>query len=246
MKARRKGNGTISTNTVLAVDEILRGRKRSSNVAVAPEVTVKVPKKAAAPKAKKVEVVVPELQRSIIKIRIQGETRLVCHRFSEKARKMILDKQMKVARKGKEAKNPEEDFRASLYPIPGKKGKYGFPSSAFKKAAIAAGSFTEDVTKVLIRGAFHVLGDLVEIEGSEPVMREDMVRLNGMTADIRHRAEFPSWSCVLTILYNPAVISPSQIVNLFNLAGFSVGVGENRPGKTGDTWGLFSVKEIVN
>ena len=90
------------------------------------------------------------------------------------------------------------------------------------------------------RGAFHIIGELVRIDG-EPRMREDMVRVGMGTADIRYRAGFPEWSTTITISYNAGVFTPEQIVNLFNQGGFGVGVGEWRPEKNGP-FGRFHVK----
>ncbi|KKL87021.1 hypothetical protein LCGC14_1938870, partial [marine sediment metagenome] len=127
----------------------------------------------------------------------------------------------------------------SLYPMPGKKNKYGFPAIAFKKAAVDACSHVDGLTKVLARGGFHVVGEMVEIKG-KPRMREDMVRIAMGTADIRYRGEFPEWSCTLSIRHNPNVLSAEQIINLFNVAGFAVGIGEGRPQKD-QSWGMFHV-----
>src|SRR4030042_22602 len=106
----------------------------------------------------------PDLRR--VKIDIVGTAPLICHRWSEKAKKQILDKQTKQATQAKEAKNPEKDFRASLYVI---EGGYGFPSIAFKAAMVRAGTYA-DMKMTYLRGAFHVEGELVRIEG-EPTMR---------------------------------------------------------------------------
>jgi len=65
-----------------------------------------------------------------------------------------------------------------------------------------------------------------------------MVRVGLGTADIRIRAEFPAWSTTLDIRYNGNVLSREQIANLFNTAGFAVGVGEWRPQKDG-SYGMF-------
>ena len=96
------------------------------------------------------------------------------------------------------------------------------------------------MTKVAARGMFHVnLGqDLVKINGT-PEPREDMVRIQ-MTTDIRYRGEFREWSVDLDVQYNAAAVSPEQVVNLFNVAGFAVGVGEWRPEKNG-SFGMFHV-----
>jgi hypothetical protein len=57
-------------------------------------------------------------------------------------------------------------------------------------------------------------------------------------ADIRHRGMFEQWSVTLEIRYNERCMSASEIVNLFNTAGFGVGVGEWRPERDG-SWGMF-------
>ena len=95
---------------------------------------------------------------------------------------------------------------------------------------------------VFLRGAFHVEGDLVHVEG-EPQRREDMVRVGMGTADIRYRPEFPKWATELDVSYNSRALAAEQIVNLFEIAGFAVGVGEWRPEKDGQ-FGRFRVEAI--
>jgi hypothetical protein len=177
-----------------------------------------------------------ELDTQRIELTVRGLSPLICHRWSEKAKRQMLDKQTKAAKQAKEAKDPEADYQASLYPYPG--GGYGFPSVAFKGAAVRAGTYC-DMKMTFLRGAFHILGDMVKIEGT-PHSREDMVRVGMGTADIRYRAEFPEWSAKLPIIFNARSISVDQIVNLLNLAGFAVGIGEWRPEKDGQ-FGLFEV-----
>ena len=60
-------------------------------------------------------VVLPPLQIETVNVTLIGDTPLIVHRWSEKAKKQMLDKQMKKASAGKEAKDPERDFRESLY-----------------------------------------------------------------------------------------------------------------------------------
>lgn len=183
-----------------------------------------------------VAVSVPRMDRRQIEITLIGDSPLICHKWSDKAKQMMLDKQMKKASKGKEAKDPEQDYRDSLYHLDD--GGYGFPAVAFKSAAVGACRFAE-MKMTEARGAFHVVGEMIPLEG-EPRMREDMVRVGMGTADIRYRGEFPEWRCTLSVVYNANAISPEQIVNLFNVAGFGVGVGEWRPEKDG-SYGRFHV-----
>jgi hypothetical protein len=180
---------------------------------------------------------VPKIDVRTLEIRLIGDSPLICHAWSEKAKKQMLDKQMKKAKTAKEAKDPQKDYEESLYKHPD--GGYGFPCVGFKAAAVGACRFSDGIKMTEARGAFHVVGELAKIEG-EPTMREDMVKMAMGTADIRYRGQFDPWATVLTISYNASAFSPEQICNLFNLAGFGVGVGEWRPERDG-SYGRFHV-----
>ena len=181
---------------------------------------------------------IPKIDVRQMEITLIGDSPLICHRWSEKAKKEMLDKQMKKAKTAKTAKDPKADYESSLYPMPDGK-TYGFPCVAYKAAAVGACRFSDGMKMTEARGAFHVVGELAKIDG-KPTMREDMVRVGMGTADIRFRGEFKEWKTQLLISFNASAISPEQIVNLFNLAGFGVGVGEWRPERDG-SYGRFHV-----
>ena len=183
-------------------------------------------------------VTLPPLQIETVNVTLIGDTPLIVHRWSEKAKKQMLDKQMKKASAGKEAKDPERDFRESLYVL--EDGTYGFPIIGFKAAAVTACTSIGSMTKVAARQAFHVDGEFAVIEGDEPQMREDMVRVGMGTADIRYRGEFKNWWTTISVKFNANVMSAEQILNLMQTAGFAVGVGEWRPEKDGQ-FGRFHV-----
>ena len=195
----------------------------------------KAPK--ASPPVEPAPVEIPSLRIDLIHIRLIGDSPLICHAWSDKAKRMMLDKQMKKAKQARDAKSPEQDFQDSLYPLP--EGGYGFPSVAFKSAAVSACRFGDGMKMTVAKGAFHLKGDMVRING-EPTSRVDMVRIALGTADIRYRGEFKDWSADLAIRFNASVLSPAQIINLFNMAGFGVGVGEWRPERSG-SFGMFHV-----
>lgn len=175
-------------------------------------------------------------------IRINGETPLIMHKWSEKAKKQIRDKQQKKpeAQKAKEARNPEQEFKEAIYTDTD--GDYCFPSIAFKKAAVEA-CRQADITMALARTLFFVEGEFVKIESDEPIMREDTVVIGRGTTDLRYRPEFRNWSCELRIRYNADVISPEQLIGIFELAGFASGIGEDRPNRTGNNFGMFTVEK---
>lgn len=207
-----------------------------------------------APAAKPEGIILPELRIGTLALTLIGDSPLVVHAWSLKAKRQMLDKQLKRAKAGREAKDPEQDFRDSLYVLPD--GGYGFPSIAFKDAAVTAVTSVSGVTKVSARQAFHVQGEDVDISGAfegvkmranlarilgdKPRMREDMVRVGMGTADLRYRGEFWPWSAKVVVRFNENALSPEQIVNLFSTAGFAVGVGEWRPERDG-AMGMFHV-----
>ncbi len=196
----------------------------------------------------------PRIDIRMSEITIVGDTPLIVHAWSAKAKREMLDKQMKRPKQAKIAKDPRKDFEDSLYKL--SDGGYGFPSVAFKAAAATAALSVDGIKKAEVFRAFHVLGEdidvegafpgtmmrqnLVRIHGSKPRMREDMVKIAMGTADLRYRPEFADWHAKVLVKYNANALSLEQIVNLFNVAGFGVGVGEWRSEKKGQN-GLFHV-----
>lgn len=196
-----------------------------------------------------------------VTVRIVGDTPLIMHAWSEKAKRMMLEAQMGVAKgKKKEAKNPVDDFIRSMYwltPMPedgtmesfeeaiANGARFGFPVTAFKQAAISAAyrmGWAKD--KMSMRGAFFIDSDengMIEIHSDTPEMREDMVKVGMGTADIRYRGEFKNWYADLTISYNAnGQYSLENIVNIINAGGYVCGVGEWRPERDGQN-GMFHV-----
>lgn len=204
------------------------------------------------------EITIPAINIQFITLKIVGDTPLIVHKWSEKAKREILEKQQKKAKtKGYDVCDPVADFVNSIYWLEGEpeekteagfeaaiksgKARFGFPSIGLKAAATSAG-YRSEVTKniVSINAKFHILGDYIEIDGI-PEMREDMVTVQSGGADLRYRGEFKEWSSTFTVKYNASAISAEQIVNLINLGGFASGIGEWRVEKSGSN-GMFHVE----
>lgn len=195
----------------------------------------------ATPKATEPSVIeIPPIEVRTYVFRIIGDSPLICHAWSAKAKQEMLDKQMGKARGKKEPKNPDQDYDGAFYRLPD--GTPAFPTIAFKAAAVNAARQVEGLTMTFLRGAFHTVGELVAIEGT-PRMREDMVRVGMGTADIRFRPEWPEWTIDLVVRLNTRSLTLEQLIHLFNQAGFSVGVGEWRPEKDGRN-GMFHVEGV--
>lgn len=201
------------------------------------------------------------IELETVTLKIVGDTPLIMHAWSEKAKREMLEKQMKATKtKSRDAKNPVEDFIRSMYwltPMPTEMtedgfnkaiaagARFGFPVTAFKQAAISASyrlGWSKD--KMSLRGVFFIEGDenqMLEIKSDPPIMREDMVKVGMGTADIRYRGEFRNWSADMKITYNKnGQYSLEQIINIINAGGFCCGVGEWRPERDGQN-GTFHV-----
>jgi len=186
------------------------------------------------------------IRREIAEIEVRGTAPLIVHRWSEKARQMMLDAQQ-GKKNPKQPKDPNADFETSMYRF--EDGGHGFPIMAFKSATVKGGArlFGKAVKMTELRQLCTFLSDglctdgtqLTRIISDAPIMREDMVRVGMGTADIRYRAEYRNWSAVLRIEYVPSVIDLSSVVALVD-AGGTNGIGEWRPEKSG-SYGTFEV-----
>jgi hypothetical protein len=204
-------------------------------------------------------IVAPKYQTTQVKI--VGITPLICNAVpqkllnqwqEEREQEQIRDKGGKKQKTNREARNYEEEYRNSIYPIDGMKDAYGFPAIAFKHAMVGAVRQVNGLDMTTAKRLMFVHSDgtsrgfnVVRIIG-KPEMRRDMVRLKNIdrTPDIRFRGGFFPWAVILRIEHNIEILSQQSLLNLLLIAGRSDGVGENRPssGTTGDN-GTFRIAE---
>lgn len=189
-----------------------------------------------------------------VPIRIVGDSPLIVHAWSEKAKRMMLEKQMKATKtSAKEKRDPYADFLDSMYWLTERpkentpkafekalKGgaKFGFPVGAIKMAGNSAayrGGWVKN--QMQLRGTYFLktdFGDMAEIKYKSIECREDMVRVQG-SADLRYRAQFNEWYMDMTLEFNDGgEYTLDQIINVINAGGFGVGIGEWRPERDGD------------
>ena len=127
--------------------------------------------------------------------------------------------------------------------------RFGFPANAVKEAAVSAAyrlGWTKD--KVSSSGIFYLTaedgGDLVEIKGSTPMLREDMVRVQ-MSTDLRYRPIFDPWYMDMILEYNEhGAYSLDEILSFIQAGGYGTGIGEWRPEKSCGIYGRFHIDTV--
>jgi hypothetical protein len=77
------------------------------------------------------QIQIDRIEAETIRVPIIGTTPLIMHRFSEKAKRQMLDN-MQGRKSPKESKDPEAEYEAAFYRT--EDGTPGFPATAFKKA----------------------------------------------------------------------------------------------------------------
>lgn len=198
---------------------------------------------------------IPAPNIQTMKVRIIGTSPIIFHRWDEKAIKMILDKQLKKAQKGREAREPEKEYENSFYY--NSSDQVALPARNIKQAIVGSARFLNGLPMTILRGAIFVMGDrdgfiplLVSdkpvtrkdvLTNTEKWMRQDMVTVGMGSADIRFRGQLEEWEMEFLIKFDQDILSAEQVLNLLQRAGFSQGLGEWRPEKNGDN-GCFSVE----
>lgn len=199
-------------------------------------------------------IAIPAKKVEGIVVSVEGLTPLIVHQFGEKARNQIRETQAKKSTKtAKAVRGPEEialEIAACHYQVIGNEklvateGRFGFPSSGFKGAAVSAAPFGSGMFKSRAKSLFFVPGEVVPITCDLIEPREDAVRLENGVVQLRYRPYYQGWKASFGVQFSPDTVSVEQIVNLFDLAGTLVGIGENRPGKTGGTYGQWKVVAV--
>lgn len=212
-----------------------------------------------------------KIEEKTVKLRVVGDTPLIMHTWSEKAKKQMLDN-MTGASKGKkkEPKRPVVEFINSMNWLSHKPdlpddctdeeaeklfnaaieagAEFGFPAMAFKLAANSAAYRLGWVKNQMgLRGAYYIrpqVGDFIVIHSDPPIMREDPVTVGNGGTDLRYRGEFRNWYADIELSYTPAFgFTLEALVNILNAGGYACGVGEWRTERDG-LYGKFHVETV--
>lgn len=144
---------------------------------------------------------------------------------------------------------PEAEAAAGLYIT--EAGHFGLPAASFRGALVGAAKgrkFGKTFATSAVKGAVFVSDELCTIldENGDPATdyvidaRRAKVGTSGIT---RHRPKFTDWFTVITFDVDDDILSGDQVMDLLEIAGRSVGVGDYRPECSG-WFGRFEVVEM--
>jgi hypothetical protein len=208
------------------------------------------PSKKEKTKTQEKTVKIPKIEFGYAKLTLVGDTPLLVKQWSKKASDMMKDRTTKTPGGKRPPRDPHQEFLDSMYVQQGngKKVQHCVHAGGLKKAVVSASRFAEGIYKADIKGAFHIINadpitNLVPMRCSEPQFDEKIGRIGGMTKVASHiyRARYDKWEVDVQIKYLKNAITLEQILYLFEVAGFSIGLHEFRT-ECGGTFGTFSVK----
>ncbi len=181
-----------------------------------------------------------------------GDTPLICHAWSQKARLGMLSKQTKAVKDAHDIRDPHADFVSSLYEMVEGSSLYGFPLGGVKNCICSMAHKDRGVPKTVVKTALQLRAaivrvrpamagaicdmPLVRIYGSEPEMREDMVRIGTgvrKVAALAYRAQFWPWAIRITGRVNTRRLPVEALLFLTREGGVSTGLGEWRNERDG-------------
>jgi len=192
-----------------------------------------------------------QINRRIVTVRIIGISPLIQHKWAEKAKEMMRDKQQKGKKtRTRDLRHPEEEGKNAGYYT--SDGKPGLLAVSIKAAVITAAHQDLGFAKTLIRKSLfiHPMGRDVVIPLEMPsgkgkvkqVIEEDMVRVGAGSADLRYRPYYYDWAATTQWEIDSDLLQVSDLLTLLDRAGFGVGIHEWRPENGGD-FGRFKIDE---
>jgi len=209
-------------------------------------------------------VCIPPLSKCVMRLRLIGDRPLLVNNKMGVAAELaeqyvgIDGTGTKASGVKREKASYDEQYRRAFYQLPcskyqapDPKGRYGVPIGGIRKcacSAIATAGITNNKEIGAIKKSFFIkaetgCGGYAEVKFGR--LERDVRpagQKNSPMPRIAHRPMFHDWRIDLTIQYNPKVLTPDQIVNLFMHAGQYIGLCELRAEKLQGECGGFVIE----
>lgn len=203
---------------------------------------------------------IPPLQKAIITLKLVGDRPLLVNNKMNVAEDIAnrYSPAGKASHVKAEVATVDDQYRRAFYVMPNSPKApphpdawYGVPASGIKKCSAKGArpaGITDNTTIGLINNSYFVLADggslcRLYFEKLERDVRAVNIGSGTKTVpQMRHRPMFHGWYVNVRICYNPKVLSPEMIVNLFMYAGQFIGLHEMRAEKKQGECGGFVVE----
>lgn len=180
-----------------------------------------------------------------VRVRIEGLTPLLVHRFSEKSEQAKKTRRIEMVEV-----DPREEATKNAYIAPD--GTFYFSAFAIPNCMGAAGANhkargSRKSLRFVVPSAVRMTSDSVTIgNGNGKPAKSFEVDSRPVTIPatkgriMRHRPRFDNWSAEFDIVINDDLLDPATAHVLLQEAGLSFGIGDFRPEKRGP-FGTFRV-----
>lgn len=210
--------------------------------------------------------IIPGVKTEILTTLVIGDTPLIVHNFSQKAREQYRRKQEGEASGGREHKDCIANFEGARYKL--SDGSDGMPAGGWKACIVAGFDKGSGVPMTKAVGAIRIEADdpatnmvrilhpiepkeiaalphVINETGRIPRCREDVVRNESGVIDLRHRPEYWPWACQLRIRFLPSICSARQVLQAIAMSGFRIGQCEWRPTSKESKSGSFGTFKLA-
>lgn len=192
-------------------------------------------------------------------ITIAGDTDLRLHKMDASNKKMLMDKQ-----KGKEVKKkaevdkwmqaistitwrdgePEEYTEENYYDALKNNAPCisGFGLRKSIGDAVVRNGFDTYATKLM--ASMQIVEDRIPVEFAECRLIEELVPARTGSPILSYVNQFKGWKATFTLRYIENYYSTEQLINFIKYAGFGIGIGSGRAGKSGSNYGTYHIESI--
>lgn len=200
-----------------------------------------------------VTVTAPNLQTVVLFIR--GSDPYVQHKFSAKAREMIMATQAAGSTAKSKKKREPKDFDKVCHEAThfSRDGWIGIPAPAFRNAMISACRLV-GFKMTLAKLAITIKADGYDRDEGTPLVQiygqwrrhDAAARNDNGSVDIRSRPMWEDWMAKLQVRFDADTFTAQDVANLVLRVGMQVGIGEGRNDSkksAGIGWGAFELSD---
>ena len=108
--------------------------------------------------------------------------------------------------------------------------------------AVVRNGFDTYATKLM--ASMQIVEDYIPVEFAECRLIEQLVPARTGSPILNYINQFKGWKATFTLRYIENYYSTEQLINFIKYAGFGIGIGSGRAGKSGSNYGTYHIESI--